>query len=78
MVKKPENKETAKENRSDLKKIAENNSKKKDANGEKKIILEQENNGVMNEKDVFKPPKDVQLPASVKNKEEINETTISK
>ena len=78
MVKNPENKETTKENRSDLKKIAENNSKKKDADGEKKIILEQENNGVMNEKDVFKPPKDVQLPASVKNKEEINETTISK
>ena len=44
----------------------------------KKINLEEEKYEVSKDKDVFKAPKDFQVPATTKNKKEIDETTILK
>ena len=82
VVKKPENKEMSKESKSDKKnkshsnKIVVKKSQKDDAKIENKITLDEEKDEVSKDKDVFKAPKDFQVPATTKNKDEIDQTTI--
>ena len=74
--KKLQKEERSKENKSYSKKIVEKKSQKEDAKIENKINFEEEKDEVSKDKDVLKAPKDFQVPATTKNKEEIDETTI--
>ena len=78
--KKSQKEERSKENKSYFKKIVEKKSQKEDAKIENKINFEEEKDEASKDKDVdvFKSPKDFQVPATTKNKEEIDETTILK
>ena len=65
-----------KKNKSHSNKFVAKKSQKDDAKIENKITLDEEKDETSKDNDVFKAPNDFQVPATTKNKDEIDQTTM--